>query len=91
MELRLLEKDKDGLRIEIRDPDETILYPLVHELLQDKAVLEARCMTGHPQLDLPVLLVRVDDGKPQAALKKAAQSLADQFGETRALIEKALK
>jgi len=91
MELRLVEKDKDSLRIEIRDPDETVIYPLVHELLQDKTVLEARYMTGHPQLDVPVLLVRTSDGRPQAALKKAAKSLSDQFSETRALLEKALK
>jgi DNA-directed RNA polymerase subunit L len=47
-------------------------------------------VTGHPQLDKPVLTVEVKEGKPQAALKKAAKSLANQFAEARQLVEKQL-
>jgi DNA-directed RNA polymerase subunit L len=34
--------------------------------------------------------VKVNDGKPQAALKKAAKSLVNQYVEARQLIEKQL-
>lgn len=88
MEFKLLEKKKDSIRMEIRDADETLIYPLIHELLQDKNVVDARYVTGHPQLDKPVLHVEVKEGKPQAALKKAAKSLENQFAEARQLIEK---
>jgi len=90
MEFKLLEKKKDSIKVEIAEPDETLIYPLIHELLQDKNVSEARYITGHPQLDRPVLLVEVKEGKPQAALKKAAKALANQFAEARELVEKQL-
>jgi len=90
MELKLLEKKKDSIKVEIQDPDDTLVYPLLHELLSDKNVKDARFVTGHPQLDRPVLIVEVKDGKPQAALKKAAKSLSSQFAEARQLIEKQL-
>jgi DNA-directed RNA polymerase subunit L len=90
MEFKLVEKKKDSIKVEVSDPDDTLIYPLIHELLQDKNVEDARYVTGHPQLDVPVLVVKVKDGKPQAAVKKAAKSLANQFLETRQLIEKQL-
>ncbi|OGS56217.1 MAG: hypothetical protein A3K60_08710 [Euryarchaeota archaeon RBG_19FT_COMBO_56_21] len=90
MEFKLVEKKKDMLKLEIADPDDTLIYPLIHELLQDKNVIEARYVTGHPQLDKPVLVVEVKEGKPQAALKKAAKALSNQFLEARQLIEKQL-
>jgi len=90
MEFKLLEKKKNSIKVEIVDPDETLIYPLIHELLQDKNVADARFVTGHPQLDKPTLTVEVKEGKPQAALKKAAKSLAGQFAEARQLVEKQL-
>jgi len=90
MEFKLLEKKKDSIKVEIVDPDDTLIYPFIHELLQDKNVADARFVTGHPQLDKPILTVEVKEGKPQAALKKAAKSLANQFAEARQLVEKQL-
>jgi len=85
-----VEKKKDSIRLEIENADETLIYPLIHELLQDKNVSDARYVTGHPQLDKATLTVEVKEGKPQAALKKAAKSLVNQFTEARQLIEKQL-
>ncbi len=90
MELKLVEKKKDMIKVEIQDADDTVVYPLLHELLSDKNVKDARFVTGHPQLDKPLLIVEVKEGKPQAALKKAAKALANQFAEARQLIEKQL-
>ncbi len=90
MEFKLIEKKKDSIKVEILDADETLINPLLHELLQDKNVQNARYTTGHPQLDKPVLTVIVKDGKPQAALKKAAKALANQYLEARQLVEKQL-
>jgi DNA-directed RNA polymerase subunit L len=90
MEFRLLEKKKDTIKVEVHEADDTLIYPLLHELLQDKNVADARYVTGHPQLDKSILIVEVKEGKPQAALKKAAKALANQFAEARQLIEKQL-
>lgn len=90
MEFKLVEKKKDSIKVEILEADETLLYPLIHELLQDKNVADARFATGHPQLDKSILIVEVKEGKPQAALKKAAKALANQFSEAKTLVEKQL-
>ena len=90
MEFKLLEKKKDSMKVEIKDPDETLITPLLHELLQDKNVLDAKFTTGHPQLGKAVLTIEVKEGKPQAALKKAAKALANQYLEARQLVEKQL-
>jgi DNA-directed RNA polymerase subunit L len=90
MQFKLVEKKKDSIKVEIADADETLIYPLIHELMQDKNVSDARYVTGHPKLDKSTLTVEVKEGKPQAALKKAAKSLSNQFLEARQLIEKQL-
>ena len=91
MEFRVLDRDKSGLKLEIDGPDDTIIYPLINELLKDEDVLEAKYSVGHPDLDKPVLYVKTKKGKPQAAIKRASDSLAGQFREARKLFEAQLK
>ena len=90
MQLRLLEKQKDSLRIEVANPDDTVIYPLITALLKDEDVADALYYTGHPQLDKPVLTIRTKKGSPQAALKRAAGGLADEFADAKKLLEKEL-
>ena len=91
MEFKLLSEDKNLIKIEVVDPDETLLNPLVSELLRNSEVAEARYQMGHPQFDKPVLIIRTRKTKPQTALKKAAEDLAEQFREAKKLFEKELK
>jgi DNA-directed RNA polymerase subunit L len=88
MELHLLEKDKDSVTVQIRDANMTVIQPLVNELLEDDGVAEVKYNTGHPELDLPVLYVRVKSGKPQTALKRAAKTISSEFREAREKLEK---
>lgn len=90
MQLRLLEKQKDSVRIEVANPDDTVIYPLISTLLKDEDVADALYYTGHPQLDKPVLTIRTKKGSPQVALKRAAHRLAEEFAETKKLLEKEL-
>ena len=90
MQLRLLEKQKDSVRIEILNPDDTVIYPLITALLKDPDVQDALYYTGHPQLDKPVLTVRVKRGSPQAALRRVAEGLAAEFSGAKQLLEKEL-
>ncbi len=91
MELRLIESKKTYARIEVSEMDETFLYPLVDELMNDKDVTEARYISGHPQLDKPVIYVKVKKGKPQTAVKRAAAKISKEFKEARENLEKQLK
>ena len=90
MDLKLLERDRNQVKIEVVHADDTILHPLVSALLVDEDVETAQYYTGHPQLDKPVLWIRTKKGSPEAVLKRAAEGLADRYREARELFEKAL-
>ena len=90
MDLKLLERVGNQVKIQVVQPDDTILYPLVSVLLLDEDVETAQYYTGHPQLDKPVLWIRTKKGSPEAVLRRAAEVLADRYHEARDLFEKAL-
>src|SRR5256885_9467979 len=91
MELKLIEKEKTSIKVEIVHPDDTLIYPLVTALLKDEDVADAQYVTGHPQLDKPVLFVKTKKGEAQAALTRAAQGLSDRYRETKVLLEKEIE
>ena len=91
MELKLLNKTKDMIEIEIKGEDETLLYPLQQTLVEDKSVEYAIYIMGHPLLENPKLVVKVSDGKPQAALKRAAKLIANKYKDCQKLFEKESK
>jgi len=91
MELKLLSEEKNTAKIEVTDPDDTALNLLVSELLKSSDVAEASYYIGHPHLDKPLLTVKTKRSKPQAAIKKAAEGLAEQYRDLKTLLEKELK
>ena len=86
--IRQISKEKDSIELEIDGENETLLEPLKQRLLEDEKVETATYIRGHPQLDKTKLYVKVKDGKPQAAIKRAAKSLAKDFSDIRKLFEK---
>ncbi len=91
MDLKLVEKEKNSLKIEVTNPDDTLIYPLISELLRDEKVEDARYITGHPLLDKPQIFVRVSEGRPQTAIKRAAEKLAARYKEAKELFESNFK
>ncbi len=91
MEIELLEKEKDSIKVRIKGADMTLITPMVHGLLEDKDVAEVKYTIGHSQMEDPTLFVRVRTGKPQSALKKTAKALANEFKEAREALLKDLK
>lgn len=91
MEIQLVEKDKDSIKILIKDADMTLISPLVKELLEDDQVIEVKYTAARPDLAVPTLYIKVSSGKPQTALKRAAKSLSNTFKETREKLAKELK
>lgn len=91
MELELMEKEKDSIKIRFIDADMTIINPLVTELMNDKMVVDVDFWAGHPELDFPTLYVKVEKGKPQTALKRAAKNLSNQFKQAKEKLQKQLK
>lgn len=88
MEFILLEKDKNSLKIEVADPDQTIIQPIVVELLKDKNVEIAQVFQRHPVLDKPIIYVKMKSGKPETAIKNAVKALSSQYEEALGILEK---
>ena len=91
MELNLLNKTKDTIEVEVIGEDETLLYPLQQKLVEDESVEYATYIMGHPLLENPKLVVRVKEGKPQNALKRASKALANKYKECLTLFSKESK
>ena len=81
MELKVIEKEHDLLRVELPKGEETLLIPLVEALQAEEKVLEARYVIGHPYLDRPALVLRTKGEKPQQVLKRVLKELADLYGD----------
>ncbi|HID73929.1 MAG TPA: DNA-directed RNA polymerase subunit L [Thermoplasmata archaeon] len=81
MELNLISKDKESMEIEVPGEDATLLSPLLEALLGDPKVAYATVRKDHPLLGSHRVFVRVNEGKPQTALKRAAKRVEKEFRE----------
>ncbi len=78
-EFRVVSKEKNTITIEMVNYDNTLLRPLVEEILKDEQVEEARYFIKHPVIDNPQIYVKVKTGKPQAAVKRAIRKLSKSY------------
>jgi DNA-directed RNA polymerase subunit L len=81
MEIRVVEKEHDTLRIEIPRADQTLLIPLVEALQAEEKVVEARYFLGHPYLDRPSIYLKTKGEKPQQVLKRVLMDLIELYGD----------
>jgi len=81
MEIRVVEKEHDTLRVEIPRDEATLLVPLVEALQAEEKVVEARYYTGHPFLDRPQLFLKTKGERPQQVLKRVLKDLSDLYGD----------
>lgn len=88
MEIRVVEKESDTLRVELPRIEETLLVPLVEALQAEEKVVEARYYLGHPYLDRPSLYLKTKGEKPQQVLKRVLKDLADLYGDALADFDK---
>lgn len=79
MKAYVVERSDKTIRIGLKDASTTIIEPVIDELNRDSNVVFARYIIDHPDLDDPVLEVRVAEGKPEDAIKKASQAVGDYF------------
>ena len=77
--IRVIEKENNSIIFEILNYDNTILRPLVEEILKDEQVEESRYYIKHPVIDNPRIYVKVKSGKPQAAVKRSIKRLSKVF------------
>ena len=87
VEMELIEKKKDSITVTLSEMDETLLYPLIHQLMNDSDVADVQYKLGHPQFDKPEIYVKVKSGKPQTALKRAAKAISGEYTKYKELVE----
>ena len=73
---RVVSKEKNEIVLEMLNYDNTVLRPLVEEILLDEQVEESRYYIKHPVIDNPQIFVKVKSGKPQAAVKRSVKRLS---------------
>lgn len=96
MNLKVLKKTPDELRIEIEGEGHTFCNVLQRALLEDETVEMAGYDISHPLVSKPVVYVRMKEGrkpekKPETALREAATKIKHQTKQFRVSLEKALK
>lgn len=90
-QLRVLNKEKNSITLEMLNYDNTVLRPLIDEILKDEQVEEARYYIKHPIIDNPEIFVRVKTGKPQAAVKRSIKRLSKVYENLESDLSKEVK
>jgi DNA-directed RNA polymerase subunit L len=88
VEINVVEKTSDTLKVELSKGEETLLIPIVERLQLEEKVMEARYLLGHQFLDRPTLYIKTKGEKPQAVLKRVLKDLVDLYGDTLAEFDK---
>ncbi len=82
MDFKVLEETDVSLEIEIIDADDTIMYPLIEELLKDDKIIDADYSVEHPELDNPILFIEVEEGEdPKERLIEISKSFQEELDE----------
>lgn len=90
-QFRVVSKEKNSIVFEMLNYDNTLLRPLVEELLSDEQVEESRYYIKHPVIDNPQIYIKVKTGKPQAALKRSLKKLSKVYENLSTDLAKELK
>lgn len=81
MQLQLIDRTENSIKIGLLDADTTILMPIIEKLNENKDVKIVRFIETHPELDVPALYVEMHSGDPVAAIKNASDEIAEYFSE----------
>jgi DNA-directed RNA polymerase subunit L len=90
-QFNIISKDKDSIKVEMINYDNTVLRPLVEEILKDDKVVESHYYIKHPDIDNPEIYVKVSTGKPQAAIKRAIKRMNKIYESLDAELQKELE
>ena len=91
MQVKVLEKRANELRIEVEGEDHTFCNVLQKALLEDETIEMAGYNIPHPLVSNPIVYVRTKgQRRPETALRNAAEKIRKQGKEFRETFEKAL-
>ncbi len=96
MNVKVLAKTPDELRLEIEGEGHTFCNVLQKALLEDETVETASYDIPHPLVSSPIVYVKMRENRkpekrPETALKEVAEKIRGQTKEFRVSFEKALE
>jgi DNA-directed RNA polymerase subunit L len=92
MQVKVLEKKPNELKIEIEGEDHSFCNVLQKTLLEDDTIEMAGYNIPHPLISSPIVYVRTKgQRRPETVLRNAAEKIRKQNKEFRETFEKALK
>jgi DNA-directed RNA polymerase subunit L len=92
MNVKVLKKTSNELKIEIEGVGHTLCNLIQRRLVEDETTDLAGYDMPHPLASNPIIYVRTKDGvKPEASLRKAVESARDMNKEFSRELDKALK
>ena len=92
MQVKVLEKKANELKLEIEGEDHTFCNVLQKALLEDDTIEMAGYNIPHPLVSNPIVYVRTKGRRePETALRNAAEKIRKRNKEFRETFEKALK
>lgn len=92
LKINVLERTKNGLKIELENEGHTFCNLLQHTLLQDKTVEIAGYDIPHPLVSHPILRIRTKGNKsPERALANALEAIRETTDTFLKEFEKATK
>ena len=90
MKFNVISKTKDTITLEAINYDNTLLRPLVEEISKDEMVVEAKYTLENPLITNPIIYIKVNSGKPQAAIKRASKKFTNVFKDLETQLNKEL-
>ena len=90
MELKIIDKTDDEMRIEIKGESHTLLNMLKSVLLEDERVHTASYDMKHVSISDPVLFIKTENADPIAVLKDAVSKLVEQCDEFISVFDEAV-
>ncbi|MBU0930289.1 MAG: DNA-directed RNA polymerase subunit L [Nanoarchaeota archaeon] len=88
MEIKVLEQEKNKLKIEITGETHTLCNAIRNELWNNKSVEIAGYQLEHPMVSSPVLMIETEKEDPKKALLNAASSLKKKISDLRKQADK---
>lgn len=92
MQVKVLEKKPNELKVEIEGEDHSFCNALQKALLEDETIDMAGYNIPHPLVSNPIVYVRTrGQRRPETALRNAVEKIREKNKEFRETFEKALK
>ena len=85
MNLKIIEKTDDEIRIELAGESHTLLNVLKSSLLEDPNIEVATYDIKHPTISEPILFVKTNGADPVVAVKEASERIIEVYEEFKAV------